>query len=333
MRRVTVIPGDGIGPDLVAVARRVIEASGTAIAWEEVDAGETAFARYGQPLPPETLASVRRTGVVLKGPMTVPPQGYASPNRALYRAFQAYAQVRLAYHFPGARAGQPGTAITIVRELTEGLGRGAQDQLGPSTGFAVQIITREASARIARFGFDYARARGLRRVTVPHQAAILRATDGLFVRAVREVAEAYPDLELREEAMDALCLRLVKRPQDYEMLLTDALYGGILAGLCAGLAGSVGLMPGCNSGPAVAIFEAGHGSAPHYAGQNKANPVGVVLSGALLLEHIGEARAAARVWKAVRAVIREGRFLTYDLGGSASTAEIAEALIQAVRAD
>lgn len=226
MRRVTVIPGDGIGPDLVAVERRVSDASGAAVAWEEV----------------------------------------------------------------------------------------------------------EASARIARFGFDYARARGLRRITVPHQANILRATDGLFVRTVREVAEAYPDLEVRAEAMDTLCLRMVKRPQDYEVLLTDALYGGILAGLCAGLAGSVGLMPGSNYGPAAAIFEAGHGSAPHYAGQNKANPVGVVLSGALLLEHLGEARAAARVWAAVRTVIGEGRHLTYDLGGKASTAEVAEALVQAVHA-
>ena len=328
MRDVTLIPGDGIGPEVIAAARQVLDRATSQINWEVVQAGDEAYRSSGKAVPPDVIESLQRTRVGLKGPMGVPTDGYPSPNTEIRNVMGLWCNLRMAIHFEGARSPHVGTEIVLMRDLAD---RGAQQMVGPDAGIAIRFITRANAERLARFGLTYAREHGITRVTVPNQAPTFRSTDGLFVSAVMRVAEEYPDLTVEGEAMDAVTMHLAMRPQAYPMFLSPNLYGGILCGLCSGLAGGVGLMPGANlDGEGTAVFEAGHGSAPKYAGLNKVNPAGVILSGAMLLEHIGESEAAKRVRDALASVIRQGKHVTYDQGGAASTSEMADAVVAAL---
>jgi isocitrate dehydrogenase (NAD+) len=328
---VTLIPGDGVGPEVVAAAKFVLDRATSAIDWEEVPAGEPAIRDHGSPLPGETLDSLRRTRVGLKGPIGNPGRGYASPNMTLRYELGLWCNLRIAQHFDGARSRFPGTKLVIVRDVMEDAGRGAEQMVGPDAGVTIKFITRQSAERVAEFACSYARLHGYRRITIANQAPSQRLTDGLFLSAALDVGRAYDDLAMDEEAMDALSMHLAMHPQEYEILLAPNLYGGILCGLASGLAGGVGLMPGVNlDGEGSVLFEAGHGSVPKYAGQDKVNPTGMILSGAMLLAHIGEADAARAVEAAVAAVIRQGRDVTYDLGGDAGTARMAEAVVAAL---
>lgn len=334
MPKVTLVPGDGIGPEVVAAAVQVLAAARADVEWEEVEAGSEAFAKHGSALPERTLEAVRRNKVLLKGPMTTPRQGYPSPNMGLRTALDTYANVRTARHYPpGGRSRFPGLDVAVIRDTTEDLGRGATQVIGDGeAGAELKIISRRGAERLARFGCRWAVDHGLRRVTVAHQAPSQRATDGLFLRTAQSVAASeFPDLTLDDEAMDGVCMHLAIDPSGYEVLLAPNLYGGILCGLCAGLAGSVGSMPGAVFGDGTAIFEPGHGSAPGYAGQGKVNPTATILSGAMLLDHLGQRDAAERVRGAVAATIAEGRHVTYDLGGRASTTAMTDAICAQMR--
>lgn len=329
MPKVTLVPGDGIGPEVVAATVKVLGAARADVDWEEVEAGADAFTRYGSALPEQTIEVVRRNAALLKGPMTTPQRGYPSPNMGLRMALGTYANVRSARHYPpGGRSRYPGFEVTVIRDVTEDLGRGATQVIGDGeAGAELKVISRRGAERLARFTFRWARDHGQRRVTVAHQAPSQRATDGLFLRTVKAVAASeFPDLTLDDEAMDGVCMHLAIDPAGYQVLLAPNLYGGILCGLCAGLAGSVGLMPGAVFGDGTALFEPGHGSAPSYAGRGKVNPTATVLSGAMLLDHLGQRDAAERVRGAVAATIAEGKHVTYDLGGRASTSAMADAI-------
>ena len=331
MHDVTLIPGDGIGPDVVAAAKNVLDHATSSISWDEVQAGHEAYQKHGNPVPPEVIDSLRRTRLGLKGPMGVPTAGYASPNTEIRNALGLWCNIRMAIHFEGARSPHIGTDIVLVRDVTEDLVRGVQQMVGPDAGIAIRFITRANADRLARFGLGYARSHGIKRVTVPNQAPTFRSTDGLFVTTVMDAAKDYPEVTVDEEAMDAVTMHLAMRPQAYPMFLSPNLYGGILCGLCSGLVGGVGLMPGANlDGTGTAVFEAGHGNAPKYTGMNKVDPTGMILSGAMLLEHIGESEAASRVRAAVAETIRQHKHVTYDLGGSASTSEMADAVVAAL---
>lgn len=331
MHEVTLIPGDGIGPEVIAAARLVIDRATSTISWDVVEAGDSAYRQTGNAVPPPVVASLRRTKIGLKGPMGVPTAGYTSPNTEIRNVMGLWCNIRIAIHFEGARSPHVGTKIVLIRDVTEDLVRGVQQMVGPDAGIAVRFITRANAVRLARFGLDYARAHGIKRVTIPNQAPSFRSTDGLFVTTVLDEAKAYPDVSVEEEAMDAVTMHLALHPQAYPMFLSPNLYGGILCGLCSGLVGGVGLMPGANlNGDGTAVFEAGHGSAPKYAGLNKVNPTGMVLSGAMMLDHLGESDAARNIEQAVAKVIREGRHVTYDQGGTASTTVMAEAIAGAL---
>lgn len=333
MPRVALIPGDGVGPELTSAAVRVLEAARADLDWEEAEAGSGAYQRTGSALPEATLEVVARCRVALKGPMTVPLSGYPSPNMAIRSALGTYVNVRTVRHYePGGRSRFPGFEVAIIRDLTEDLGRGATQQIGNGeAGAELKVISRFATERLARFAFEWMQSHRLTRVTVANQAPSQRATDGLFLRTVQQTARDYPDIALSEEAMDGLTMHLAIDPSGYQVILAPNLYGGILCGLCAGMAGSVGLMPGGGFGDGTALFEPGHGSAPRYAGLNRANPVGTILSGAMLLDYLGEADAAERVRGAVAATIREHRHVTYDLGGTAGTREMTEAICAQLR--
>jgi isocitrate dehydrogenase (NAD+) len=324
------VPGDGIGPEVTAAARRVIDATGVDIDWVHAEAGEVPYERSGVTVPPETVAAIREVGVVLKGPMANPVgHGYFSPNIALRQAAGVHANVRLAWALPGARTHFPGADLVVVREVTEDVFTGATQYVGPDAAITVKWVTRAATHRVTRFAFEYARTHGRKRITVAHKAATLKETDGLFLAAAREIAPEYPDVELDDCLVDALAMHLVRDPSDYDVLLAPFQYGDILADLCAGLVGGLGLVPGASFGPDAALFEAAHGSAPKYAGQDKVNPTALVLSGALLLDHLGEHAAAARVRAAVAATVA-GPVTTYDLGGTATTTEMTNAIIAAL---
>lgn len=331
MPEVTLIPGDGVGPELAAATRLVLDHAGSSIVWDEVVAGEEAYRKTGAAITPELVASVRRTKSALKGPMGNPGAGYLSPNVDLRAQLGLWCNVRMAIYFEGARSPFPGTFLIVIRDVTEDIGRGVQQMVGEDAGVAIKFITRASSDRVSRFAFEYARAHYYTHLTIPHQAPSLRTTDALFLSTAMAAAKDYPDLTVDDEAMDGLSTHLAMRPQSYEVLLCPNSYGGILCGLCAGLVGGVGLMPGVNlDGEGIAVFEAGHGSAPKYKGLNKMNPVGMILSGAMLLEHVGQPEAAARVKAAVSKVIAEHKYVTYDLGGTATTTEMAEAIVAAL---
>ncbi|HSL32048.1 MAG TPA: isocitrate/isopropylmalate dehydrogenase family protein [Candidatus Limnocylindrales bacterium] len=332
--RVTLIPGDGIGPELAEATRRVLDATGVGFEWETVDAGEAVIAEYGTPLPEHVLESIRRNGVALKGPITTPVgEGFRSVNVTLRQALGLYANLRPARSIKGLETRYEDVDLVIVRENTEDLYAGIEHMVGRDAAESIKIITREASERIARYAFEYAIANGRHKVTAVHKANIMKLSDGLFLESCRTVAAEYEDrVEFEDRIVDNMCMQLVQKPDLYDMLVLPNLYGDIVSDLAAGLVGGLGVAPGANIGTDAAVFEAVHGSAPKYAGQNRANPTALILSGALLLRHIGRPDAAARVETALRDVVAEGRTVTHDLGGSAGTSEFADAIVERLAA-
>jgi isocitrate dehydrogenase (NAD+) len=327
--RVTLIPGDGIGPELAEATRRVLEASGAALEWEVVDAGEAVMAQYGTPLPEHVLESIRRNRVALKGPITTPVgEGFRSVNVTLRQALGLYANVRPVRSIPGIEARYDDVDLVIVRENTEDLYAGIEHMVGRDAAESIKIITREASERIARYAFEYAVANGRRKVTAVHKANIMKLSDGLFLESCRTIAAEYEGrIAFEDRIVDNMCMQLVQKPDLYDVLVLPNLYGDIVSDLAAGLVGGLGVAPGANIGTEAAVFEPVHGSAPKYAGQDRANPTALILSGALMLRHLGELAAAQRVEAALRAVIADGRTLTQDMGGSAGTRAFADAIV------
>ena len=328
--RITLIPGDGIGPELAEATRRVLDASGPTFDWDVVDAGEAVMAEYGTPLPEHVLDSIRRNRVALKGPITTPVGGgFRSVNVTLRQVLNLYANVRPARSMKGLDARYQNVDLVIVRENTEDLYAGIEHMVGRDAAESIKIITREASERIARYAFDYAVANGRHTVTAVHKANIMKLSDGLFLESCRTVAAEYEGrVEFQDRIVDNMCMQLVQKPEQYDMLVAPNLYGDIISDLAAGLVGGLGVAPGANIGLEAAVFEPVHGSAPKYAGQNKANPTALILSGVLMLRHLHEQEAADRVETALREVIADGREVTYDLGGSAGTSEMADAVIR-----
>jgi len=328
--RVTLIPGDGIGPELAEATRRVLEASGVAFEWEVQDAGEAMLAEHGTPLPDSVLDSIRRNKVALKGPITTPVgEGFRSVNVTLRQVLGLYANLRPARSIKGLETRYDDVDLVIVRENTEDLYAGIEHMVGPDAAESIKIITRAASERIARFAFDYAVANSRKKVTAVHKANIMKLSDGLFLESCRTIAADYEGrIEFEDRIVDNMCMQLVQKPDLYDVLVLPNLYGDIVSDLCAGLVGGLGVAPGANIGTEAAVFEAVHGSAPKYAGLNKANPTALILSGVLMLRHLGEQDAAVRVETALREVIAEGRRTTYDLGGDTGTREFADAIIE-----
>ena len=327
-QRVTLIPGDGIGPELAEATRRVLDATGIGFEWEVVEAGEAMIAEHGTPLPDSVLDSITRNRVAIKGPITTPVgEGFRSVNVTLRQALGLYANLRPARSMRGVESRYEDVDLVIVRENTEDLYAGIEHMVGTDAAESIKIITRAASERIARYAFDYAVANGRRKVTAVHKANIMKLSDGLFLDSCRAVAAGYPQVEFEDRIVDNMCMQLVQKPDLYDVLVLPNLYGDIVSDLAAGLVGGLGVAPGANIGEHAAVFEAVHGSAPKYAGQNKANPTALILSGVLMLRHLGHIEAADQVEDALRAVIAEGRTVTYDLGGSATTSGFADAVI------
>jgi len=354
-RTVTLVPGDGTGPELTEATRRVLEATGVEFTWDVQQAGVDVMETAGTPLPPETLASIKRNGVALKGPITTPiGTGFRSVNVALRHELGLYACVRPCKTYPGVRSRYDTVDLVVVRENTEDLYAGIEFESGtadaravidflnarqpkqilPTSGISIKPLSPEGSERIIRFAFEYARANGRRRVSCITKANIMKYTDGLFLAVFREVAQDYPDIEAWETLVDALCMGLVQRPEEFDVLVLPNLYGDIVSDLTAGLVGGLGVAPGANIGTEAAVFEATHGSAPKYTGQNRVNPTAMILSGKLMLEHLGEREAAHRLEEAVAAVIAEGERVTYDLKPTrddptaVGTSEYADAIIE-----
>jgi isocitrate dehydrogenase (NAD+) len=357
--RVTLIPGDGTGPELTEATRRVLEATGVAFDWDVRHAGVDVMEEAGTPLPDETLASVKANKVALKGPITTPiGTGFRSVNVALRHELGLYACLRPCKTFEGVRSRYDNVDLVIVRENTEDLYAGIEyeagtpeavhviaelnsmqaKQIAPGSGISVKPISRAGSERIIRFAFEYAREHDRKRVSCVTKANIMKFTDGLFLDVFRDVAKHFPEIEPWENLVDATCMGLVQRPEEFDVLVLPNLYGDILSDLTAGLVGGLGVAPGANIGPDVAVFEATHGSAPKYKGQNKVNPTAMILSGELMLDHLGERDAAQRLEQAVADVIREGEKVTYDMKAfrddptAVGTSEYADAIIEKLEA-
>jgi isocitrate dehydrogenase (NAD+) len=357
--RVTLIPGDGTGPELTEATRRVLEATGVAFDWDVRQAGVDVMEEAGTPLPEETLASVKENKVALKGPITTPiGTGFRSVNVALRHELGLYACLRPCKTYAGVRSRYENVDLVIVRENTEDLYAGIEyeagtpqaddviatlngfqsKQIAAGSGISVKPISRQGSERIIRFAFEYARSHGRKRVSCVTKANIMKFTDGLFLDVFRGVAKDYPEIEAWENLVDAICMGLVQRPEEFDVLVLPNLYGDIVSDLTAGLVGGLGVAPGGNIGPDAAVFEATHGSAPKYKGQNKVNPTAMILSGKLMLEHLGENEAARRLETAVAAVIAEGERVTYDMKPSrddptaVGTSEYADAIIEKLEA-
>src|SRR6187401_1390867 len=328
--RVTLIPGDGIGPELAEATTRVLDATGVGFEWESVEAGEATIATKGTPLPDTLLESIRRNGTALKGPITTPVGGgFRSVNVGLRQALNLYANLRPARSMKGVESRYEDVDLIIVRENTEDLYAGIEHMVGRDAAESIKIITREASERIARFAFDYAVANGRRKVTAVHKANIMKLSDGLFLESCRTVAADYDGrVEFEDRIVDNMCMQLVQKPDLYDVLVLPNLYGDIVSDLAAGLVGGLGVAPGANIGTEAAVFEPVHGSAPKYAGLDKATPTAMILSGALMLRHLGYPDEADRLETAVREVIAAGVATTYDLGGTAGTAAFADAIIE-----
>jgi isocitrate dehydrogenase (NAD+) len=331
--RVTLIPGDGVGPEVTGAAVRVLEAAGVQVDWDVQHAGAAAFKESGTPIPDSLVNSLRRTRIALKGPLeTQVGQGYRSINVYLRKTFNLYANLRPTRSFEGVHAPFRNVDLVVVRESTEDLYAGIEHQVTPGVVESVKVITSHASTRIARFAFDYARCNRRKSVTAIHKANIMKLSDGLFLKCARRVAANYKDVKYDEQIVDAACMRLVTNPRAFDVLLLENLYGDIISDLCAGLVGGLGMVPGANYGERGAIFEAVHGTAPDIAGKNVANPIAAILSGAMLADYLGAAAAASLIRKAVGGVLRNGRSLTPDLGGRAKTTELTDAILRAMTA-
>ena len=326
--KVTLLEGDGIGPEVVNAAVQVVEAAGGSIEWERMPLGEAAKETYGDFLPGEVLESVRRNRAGLKGPVTTPVgEGIPSLNVRLRKELNLYASVRPVRSLPGVRCLYPDVNLTVVRENTEDLYAGIEHEVVTGVVESLKIITRVASLRIARYAFNYAIEEGFDHVTAVHKANIMKLSDGLFLDCCREVAQGYPAIRYDEMIVDNTCLQLVTRPQQFSVLLMENLYGDILSDLTAGLVGGIGLVPGANIGDGVAVFEAVHGSWPQAAGQGIANPTAMIRTSVMLLRHLDEGEVAERIEQAVVRTLGEGQALTHDLGGTAGTKEFTQAVI------
>ncbi len=345
MYTITLIPGDGTGPEIVEVVKEVIAATGIKIQWEEVHAGEEAIKKYGTPLPEEVLNSIRKNKVALKGPITTPiGSGFRSVNVALRQKLELYACVRPCKLYPGVKTHFSQVDLAVIRENTEDLYAGIEFQ--PKSEEAEQIITLSkgkirkesaisikpishfASEKIVRFAFEYAKKYQRKKVTAVTKANIMKYTDGLFLETAREVAKNYSEIKYEEKLIDNMCMQLVQKPEIYDVLVLPNLYGDIISDLCAGLIGGLGLAPGANYGEEIALFEAVHGSAPKYKGQNKVNPAAMLLSAKLMLEYLGEKEIAQRLENALAKVIGNRSNVTYDLGGNSGTREMGQAIIK-----
>ncbi|MCU1219600.1 MAG: Isocitrate dehydrogenase [Candidatus Angelobacter sp.] len=326
--RVTLIPGDGIGPEVTNAAVRIVDASGVKIEWERFSAGAEAFAKYGEYIPKELTHSIESTGLGLKGPVTTPiGGGFSSINVALRKQFELFANFRPIRNLPSLPTRYPSVDLAIVRENTEGLYSGIEHEVVPGVVESLKIITEKASTRIARFAFAYSRREKRKRIHAIHKANIMKLSDGLFLRCCREVAKEYPEITYGEHIVDNTCMQLVMNPYQYDVLVMENLYGDILSDLCAAFVGGLGLVPGANIGTHCAIFEAVHGSAPDIAGKDIANPTAVLQSAVLMLRHIGEVEAADKVHTALEKTYKEKLHLTRDVGGTAGTSEFADAVI------
>jgi isocitrate dehydrogenase (NAD+) len=326
---ITLIPGDGIGPEVSAAAVRVIDAAGVKVTWESFAIGAAAIQKYGDPLPAPLLESIIRNRIALKGPVGTPiASGFTSVNVGLRKQLDLYANLRPVKNLPGVPSRFQNVDLVIVRENTEDLYAGLEHVVVPGVVESLKIITEKASRRISEFAYDYARKMGRKRVTAIHKANIMKLSDGLFLNCVREVAKNYPDIESDDKIVDNACMQLVMRPEKYDVLLLENLYGDIVSDLAAGLVGGLGVVPGANIGEKAAIFEAVHGSAPDIAGQNVANPTALIQSALLMLDYLNESTAADRIRQALQAVLADGKTLTPDLGGQARTTEFTEAIVR-----
>ena len=326
--RITLIPGDGIGPEITEATRRVIDATGVKVEWDTVEAGADVIDKYGTPLPEQVLNSVRKNKIALKGPLTTPiGKGFRSVNVSLRQGLGLYANVRPARSLPGVESRYTDIDLIVARENTEDLYGGIEHMVGEDAAESIKIITRKASTRIARFAFELAVREGRKKVTAVHKANIMKLSDGLFLECARKVAEDFPQVEFEDRIVDNMSMQLVQKPEKYDVMVLPNLYGDIISDICAGLVGGLGVAPGANIGDGIAVFEPVHGSAPKYAGQNKVNPLAMILSGVMMLKHIGERDAADQVMSAVYGVLVEKDRLTYDLGGSAGTSDMADAII------
>jgi isocitrate dehydrogenase (NAD+) len=328
---ITLIPGDGIGPEVTEAVVRILKASGVTIDWEPHAAGVLAVERTGQALPVELIDSVRRNKVALKGPVTTPiGQGFTSVNVGLRKALDLFANLRPVWNLPGVNARFNGVDLVIVRENTEDLYAGLEHEVVPGVVESLKIITEKASTRIAHFAFQHARKHGRKKVTSIHKANIMKLSDGLFIDSVRRVAREYIEIKYDERIVDAVCMQLVMYPEQFDVLVLPNLYGDIVSDLCAGLVGGLGVVGAANLGAEIGVFEAVHGSAPDIAGKQLANPTALLLSAVLMLRHIDEGEAADRIMAALGAVLTAGSVRTRDLGGTASTLEFADAVCRAM---
>lgn len=327
-RAVTLIPGDGIGPEVTDATLRVIEAAGVDIEWHEVEAGGEVVARYGTPLPDNVLHAIRKDKIALKGPVATPVgEGFRSVNVTLRQSLDLYACLRPVKSIPGVKSRYDNVDLIVVRENTEDLYSGIEHLLVPGVAESIKVVTAHAVNRIARFAFDYARREGRKKVTSVHKANIMKVSDGLFLECARRVRRKYPDIDYDEKIVDNVAMQLVRDPNQFDVMLMGNLYGDIMSDLTAGLVGGLGVVPGANIGEDYAVFEAVHGSAPDIAGHDKANPTALLLSAVLMLRHMHEREAADRIENAVHVTLKEGKTLTADLGGTAGTKGFADAII------
>ncbi|GAQ94924.1 isocitrate dehydrogenase [Thermodesulfovibrio aggregans] len=358
MYTVTLIPGDGIGPEISEAMKKVVEATGVKINWEIQNAGEEVYLKEGNPLPERVIDSIKKNKIAIKGPITTPVgTGFRSVNVSLRQALDLYACVRPCKSFKGARTKYENVDLVIIRENTEDLYAGIEFKKGePETidlikfieekttkkirhdsGISIKPISVFGTERIVRFAFEYARKNSRKKVTAVHKANIMKYSDGLFLEVAREVATRYPDIEFEDKIVDNMCMQLVQKPELYDVLVLPNLYGDIISDLAAGLIGGLGLAPGANIGDEYAVFEPTHGSAPKYKGLNKVNPFAIILSAVMMLNHIGEKEAASKIEKAISEIIKEGKYVTYDMKSPedpnppVGTQEVAEALIEKIK--
>ncbi|APH19626.1 isocitrate dehydrogenase [Clostridium botulinum] len=326
---ITLIPGDGIGPEVTEAARKVIDAVGADINWHVVEAGEKVLDQYGTPLPDYVLDSIKDTKVALKGPVTTPVgKGFRSVNVTLRKSLNLYANIRPVKSYKGIKSRYENVDLIIVRENTEDLYAGIEHMIGDDIAESIKVITKKASDRIVDYAFDMARKENRNKVTAVHKANIMKLSDGLFLNCAKEVASKNKDIDFEDVIVDAMAMKLVLNPEKYDVLVMPNLYGDILSDMAAGLVGGLGLLPGANIGYEGAVFEAAHGAAPDIAGKNKANPTACILSGAMMLNYIGENEKAKKIENAIEKVFVEGKCLTEDLGGSSTTEEFTKAIIE-----
>jgi len=331
MRTITLLPGDGIGPEVTSATVRVLEAAGAKFDWDSHLAGAESVALGGKPLPDAVLDSIRRTKVALKGPVTTPVgKGFKSINVQLRQELELYANLRPSRTLPGIPCRFQGVDLVVVRENTEDLYAGLEHTVVPGVVESLKIITAKASLRVSKFAFEYARKMGRKRVTAVHKANIMKLSDGLFLDCFRQIAADYPDIQADDRIVDALCMNLVIKPEQFDVLLLENLYGDIVSDLCAGLVGGLGVVGGANLGEEYAVFEAVHGSAPDIAGRNLANPLALMRSAIMMLRHLDMFAEADRLRAALKSVIVDQKILTRDLGGSASTTEFTESIVRAI---